>query len=190
MKIEVRARRAFSLACFLIVLLFLAACASSTRHSALFTPDPSSTTAVTSAATSTAASTGSSVASSSAAAQPSGRAAIHVIGDLQIDASGTGATCAYFYPAMKEGVTYRVSSSDLHSSGGAGSWALTLTDDTADTSRMAINFNTDHGAWTWAAKFGGAVVADPQLHHADFDVQLVKVLGQQHARLTGHIDCP
>lgn len=118
-----------------------------------------------------------------------GRAVVHVTGAISLNASGTGAVCNYFYPATKQGVAYSVSSAALGSStGSAGGWDLLVSDDTG--SRPSVVLNTDAGSWTGGRSIVGTVHTDPHLHHADFDLQLVKVVGQQHARLTGSIDCP
>jgi len=120
-----------------------------------------------------------------AVSHAAGRAVIRVSGALSIDASGSGAVCNYFYPAMKQGVAYSVSSTQLGASGG---WDLLVSDDTGHN--LSVVLNTDHGSWTGGRSIVGTVHTDPHLHHADFNVQLVKVIGQQHAQLSGHIDCP
>jgi hypothetical protein len=122
-------------------------------------------------------------------AHAGGRAVVRVTGAVSITATGTGAVCNYFYPATKQGVAYSVSSAALGSgTGSAGGWDLLVSDDTG--SRISVVLNTGSGSFTGGRSIVGTVHADPHLHHADFDVQLVKVVGQQHARLTGSIDCP
>ena len=122
--------------------------------------------------------------------RPGGSAAIRVTGGLSITSAGKGALCNYFYPSLKQGVAYSVSSAELGSgASSAGGWSLLISDDTGH--HLSVVLNTDHGgSWTAGRSIVGTVHANADLHHADFDVQLVKVVGQQHAQLTGHIDCP
>lgn len=125
----------------------------------------------------------------SATGQPGGRAQITVTGAITISASGTGASCAYFYPGQRQGVSYAASSTTLHGTSSTGGWNLSITND--DGHHLSVLLNTDRGSWGIPASGPvGTVHANADLHHADFDVDIHKVVSQLHAHLSGHIDCP
>jgi hypothetical protein len=125
----------------------------------------------------------------SAAAQPGGRAVVHVSGGMTIDAQGNGGGCAYYYPSERKGFAYSASSSSLPGgTSDAGGWSMQIFND--DGHHLGVLFNTDEGSWTSTRTITGTLHADSNLHHADFDVQITKVIGQQHAQLKGSIDCP
>ena len=138
------------------------------------------------AAGATAGATAGAAAQTSAAA--SDPAVVHVTGPITIDVSGDAGHCAYYYPATRKGVAYSVSSKDMTGTSSTGGWDLHIQDDNG--SDLSVILNTDHGSWTTTTSVHGTIHADPSLHHADFDTDVVKVIGQQHAHLTGSIDCP
>jgi hypothetical protein len=112
-----------------------------------------------------------------------------VTGTISASANGPGGVCAYYYPGEHKGFSYTASSKDFpNATSNVGGWSLAVQSDTG--SNMLIYFNTDNGSWTGGRTVTGTVHADPNLHHVDFNVQLTKVIGQQHAQLTGSIDCP
>ena len=162
----------------------LSACSSSSGSAAARTSSgaTSASAAVSAPAPSTSAAT------SHAVAHGPGRARVHVTGAISIDAVGSGAYCNYFYPALKQGVAYHVSSTSVTGPSSAGGWDLTISDDTGHN--LSIILNTGRGSWTAGRSVVGTVHAQTNLHHADFDVDMTKVVGQQHAHLTGSIDCP
>jgi hypothetical protein len=160
----------------------LAACSSSGGAGAFAGTDTATNTA---ARTTTAVTTH----ATSAAARPGGHTVVHVTGGLTIDAQGDGGFCAYYFPSQRKGFAYSASSTDLPGGrSNAGGWSLQVFND--DGHHLGVLFNTDTGSWTSGPAITGTLHADPNLHHTDFDVQLTKVVGQQHAQLKGSIDCP
>jgi hypothetical protein len=179
------ARRVVAPVSIAIAVFGLAACSSSGGHpSSARTTTPIVTSPHTTSSLPTTV-----VTRSSAPASPAGRATIRVTGGMSISATGTGALCAYYYPSQHSGLAYSVSSTSLTAgSSSVGGWSLQVADDTGHN--LGVILNTDHGSWTSTRTISGTVHANPNLHHADFSLDLVKVVGQQHAHLSGSIDCP
>lgn len=67
-----------------------------------------------------------------------------------------------------------------------GGWSLQLFNQGGVT---GIILNTDNGSWTTGSSVHGTITSDPTVMHGHADVDIVKVVGQQHAHLVATIDC-
>jgi len=111
---------------------------------------------------------------------------VKATGAYSLDVSGTGAYCNYFVPGAQAGLVYSVSSTVIGQTG----WDLHVQGNSP--AEAGVLLNTDVGSFANdAALSGGVVNAHADLHHADFDLDLVNVTNvDQVVHLSGSIDCP
>ena len=120
-------------------------------------------------------------------AAPQGTATAEATGAFAFAVSGPGGHCAYYFPGEQSGVSYGVSSTDFPSYTGMG-WNILVQGDSADTAGVMITTEET----SYANNGDGANLhVDPDLHHADFDIDLVNIVNHDEVvHLTGSIDCP
>jgi hypothetical protein len=125
--------------------------------------------------------------SSTEAAAPQGTTTATATGAFTFDVSGPGGSCAYYFPTEQRGVTYDVSSTEFPDYTGPG-WSLHIQGDSADTAGVLLS--TDETSYAENGD-GTNLHVDPELHHADFDIDLVNIVNHgETVHLTGTIDCP
>lgn len=107
-------------------------------------------------------------------------------GAYAIDVSGAGGYCNYFVPGTQSGLVYSVSADELGSSG----WDLHVQGNSPDS--VGVLLNTDGGSFANDATLGNGVInAQDDLHHTDFDLDLVSMSDQTVVvHISGSIDCP
>jgi hypothetical protein len=149
--------------------------ATSTAAPALTTPAP----ATTSGSATTQPSTPGSLASPN-------HAELKVTGADTIDVNGAGGYCQYFIPASHEGLVYVVHGDEF----GQPGWTLQVSGNGPDSMGVLLN-TSQHSYANDAALSGGTINAQADLHHADFDLDLVEMTNQTvNVHVTGSIDCP
>lgn len=121
----------------------------------------------------------------SAAASPN-HAEVKVSGAESIDVSGAGGYCQYFLPATQEGLVYVVHADELGQSG----WTLQVSGNSPTS--VGVLLNTATASYANDASLGnGTINAQADLHHADFDLELVEMAHQDiTVHVSGSIDCP
>ncbi|MDO8392049.1 MAG: hypothetical protein Q7V57_16355 [Actinomycetota bacterium] len=121
----------------------------------------------------------------SAVANPN-HAVVTVTGAESISVNGAGGYCQYFLPATQEGLVYVVSAAEFGQSG----WTLQVSGNSPTS--VGVLLNATSGSYANDAALGnGTINAQADLHHADFDLDLVEVAHQDiTVHVSGSIDCP
>ncbi|MDO8363270.1 MAG: hypothetical protein Q7V88_10275 [Actinomycetota bacterium] len=109
---------------------------------------------------------------------------ITVTGAYSLDVEGAGGYCNYFVPDTQRGLVYSVSSAEIGETG----WDLQVQGNSP--TEVGVLLNTVDGSFANDAAAGGVINAGADLHHADFDLDLVSMADQTViAHITGSIDC-
>ena len=164
----------------------LAACGGDDDDAATdTTADEATTTTAASDETTTSDTTDTTAAEEEAA--PQGTATAEATGVFAFAVSGPGGSCAYYFPGDQTGVSYAVSSRDFPDYTGMG-WNIAVQGDSADDAGVLLT--TEETSYANNGDAGNLHV-DPDLHHADFDIDLVNIVNHNEVvHLTGTIDCP
>ena len=118
---------------------------------------------------------------------PQGTSTAEATGVFAFAVSGPGGSCAYYFPGDQTGVSYAVSSRDFPDYTGMG-WNISVAGDSADDAGVLLT--TEETSYANNGDAGNLHV-DPDLHHADFDIDLVNIVNHNEVvHLTGTIDCP
>lgn len=107
-------------------------------------------------------------------------------GAYSIDVEGAAGYCNYFVPGDLAGLVYSVSAAELGLSG----WDLDVQGNSPES--VGVLLNTDGGSFANDAALGNGVInAQADLHHADFDLDLVSMSNVDVVvHISGSIDCP
>lgn len=118
---------------------------------------------------------------------PSGHVILQAVGAFVFEVNGFGATCTYLDPVRRSGFVYSASSSAFP---GTGTWEFRI--EGSSPTDVRATFNTAQGSFANDAAGGnGSITAFADLHHADFNLDLVGTADRRVVvRVRGSIDCP